>query len=125
MSGVSWLARLSLWLPPLAYMGLIFYLSSQSAPLPELTEHVWDKLLHFAEYGALAFLLSRALVGEGMGWVTALAVAIVLASGYAASDEWHQSFVPLRNSDIHDWMADTLGAGIGAVIYRISRSAGL
>ena len=108
---------LGLWLPPLVYMAVIFHLSSESNPLPEVTAHVWDKLLHVTEYSGLAFLLSRALVGEGIGWVTALAVAILLTSGYGASDEWHQAFVPLRSSDVHDWIADTLGAGMGAALY--------
>ena len=38
--------RLWLWLPAALYMGLIFYLSSLANPLPVLTLHVWDKLLH-------------------------------------------------------------------------------
>ena len=31
----------------------IFYLSSELYPLPQLTAAVWDKLLHFLEYGSL------------------------------------------------------------------------
>ena len=34
-------------------MLVIFFLSSQSHPLPIVTEHVWDKLLHFIEYAVL------------------------------------------------------------------------
>ena len=61
--------RVSLWLPPLLYMAAIFHFSSESQPLPMLTEHVWDKLLHTIEYTGLAILLFRALDGEGLDLV--------------------------------------------------------
>lgn len=99
-------ARLALWLPALAYMVLIFALSSESNPLPALTGHVWDKLLHLTEYGGLAFLFCRALAGEGLSWTAAIVGAAILTSAYGASDEIHQIFVPLRSPDVHDWFAD-------------------
>jgi VanZ family protein len=98
-------------------MAVIFSLSAQSNPLPEVTTRAWDKLLHVMEYAGLGFLFARALMREGMTWLAALAVAIVLTSGYGASDEWHQASVPQRSSDVHDWIADTIGAGLGAVLY--------
>ena len=52
--------RVLLWGPPILYMALIFHLSSESQPLPALTAHVWDKLLHTIEYAGLALLLARA-----------------------------------------------------------------
>ena len=109
--------RAMLWLPPLLYMLLIFYLSSQSKPIPIVTEHVWDKLLHFIEYGILGGLWCRTMRGEGMDWVAALAAATLIASLYGASDEWHQSFVPLRDSSVRDWLSDMLGGSAGAAIY--------
>jgi VanZ family protein len=82
--------RFVLWAPALLFMALIFYSSSQSDPAPELTTVVWDKLLHGGGYAFLAFLYARALRGEGLA-VKAIAVgAMVLASLYAASDEFHQ-----------------------------------
>jgi len=79
--------RVSLWLPPLLYMVLIFQFSSESSPMPEVTEHVWDKLLHLAEYAGLAVLFCRALTGEGLGWLAAALTALLLASGYGATDD--------------------------------------
>jgi len=38
-----------------------------------------------------------------------------LPSLYGVSDEVHQAFVPFRDSNWHDWLADTLGATIGTV----------
>ena len=109
--------RVLLWGPCLVYMALIFHFSSESDPMPVVTTHVWDKLLHLTEYGGLGLLFVRALCGEGAGVATAIVLAVVLASGYGASDEYHQSFVPLRDSDVHDWIADTLGAGVGAAVW--------
>jgi VanZ family protein len=102
-------------------MLIVFHFSSESQPLPAVTAHVWDKLLHLIEYGGLAALVCRALLGEGLGWLAAVAGAIVAASLYGASDEWHQSFVPMRDADIHDWVADTLGGMAGAVVYGVGR----
>ncbi len=113
----GWWPHLHLWLPPLAYMVLVFHLSSQSNPLPVLTEHVWDKALHCSEYGGLAFLLCRALRGEGLGWPAALSLAFTATSVYGATDEWHQLYTPGRSADVHDWMADTVGAAIGLGSY--------
>jgi VanZ family protein len=123
---VDWVNRMkgllrhaSLWLPPLVYMTLIFHFSSQSQPLPLLTEHVWDKALHLTEYAGLCMFLCRAFRGEGLGWTVAIPLALAAASAYGASDEWHQSFVPLRDADIRDWFADTVGATFGAAVYRV------
>ncbi len=106
--------RLSLWVPPAIYMAVIFGFSTQSQPLPQVTAVVWDKLLHFLEYGGLAVLVYRAIAGEGANRIAAFALTVLLASAYGASDEWHQSFVPMRDSDIHDWYADTAGGALGA-----------
>ena len=111
--------RAALWLPPIVYMIAIYHFSSESQPLPSLTERVWDKLLHLAEYGGLAALVCRALLGEGLGWLAAIAGAIVAASLYGASDEWHQSFVPMRDASVRDWLADTLGGTAGALVYGV------
>ena len=109
--------RARLWLPPLTYMAIIFALSAQSNPLPAVTARVWDKLLHLMEYGGLAFLLARALVGDGRSWRAALVGATLLASAYGATDEYHQSFVPGRDSSARDWSADSLGAIVGVSAY--------
>ena len=111
--------RAMLWFPPVAIMLVIFSLSSQSRPLPMLTEHVWDKLLHFTEYAALGAAWYRALRGEGMSAASALVAAAVATAAYGVSDEWHQSFVPLRDASIRDWMTDLMGGAAGAVGYGI------
>ena len=111
--------RLVLWGPPVAYMAVIFYVSGLSDPLPTLTKHVWDKLLHAVEYLGLAVLFARALAGEGMAYVAAAILAVVLASAYAATDEYHQSFVPGRSAEVADLVADACGAAAAAIAIRL------
>ena len=111
--------RLILWGPPIVYMALIFHLSSESAPLPQVTSIVWDKLLHVVEYGVLAILFYRAFTGERLKGLTSALLALVATSLYGASDEWHQMFVPLRSSDVADWVADTAGAILAIAAYAV------
>lgn len=109
------------WLPVALYAGMIFFLSAQSHPdeqLPSfLLKDVSDKVLHAVEYGILALLCCRAFRWAAGPAVArqALVLAIVTASVYGITDEVHQAFVPLRESSWLDWLADTIGATIGAL----------
>ena len=116
------------WVPVALYAGTIFYLSSQSHPEDELPsflfEEVSDKVLHAVEYAGLGGLCYRAFRWGVSGQVAshALLFAIVTASLYGMTDEAHQLFVPLRESGWQDWLADTIGAVIGALSWRFLRS---
>jgi VanZ family protein len=116
------------WVPVALYAGTIFYLSSQSHPeeqLPSfLIEDVSDKVLHAVEYGILALLCYRAFRWAAGPAVArqAVVLAIVTASVYGLTDEAHQFFVPFRESSWLDWLADTIGAVIGAMSWRFIRS---
>lgn len=112
--------RLAAWAAVGAYLALIFYLSSQSDPLPDLTFRVWDKALHATEYGGLGVLLSLALLASGVAPRRALFIAALGASVYGATDEVHQAFVPNRSSDVRDWAADTVGGALGVAAVAIS-----
>jgi len=113
---VSWnrAARLTwLWGPVAACMVGIYFVSAlPSAPLPP---DVSDKSAHLLAYLGLAGLAARATSGGLGNAVTrrAALLALLIASGYGAFDEWHQSLVPGRSSDVQDWYADTIGAVIG------------
>lgn len=73
-----------------------------------------DKIVHGALYGGLGFLFLRALLRGRYLNIPMLSVilAIVLTSLYGVTDEYHQSFVPGRTPEIHDWIADTVGAAL-------------
>ena len=119
-----WIRFLVYWGPVVGYAGLIFYFSAQPNPedlLPSfLFEDVSDKVLHAVEYGLLALVCYRAF-RRGAGPLVArqaLVLAIVTASVFGITDEVHQFFVPFRESTWQDWLADTIGAVIGATGWR-------
>jgi VanZ family protein len=114
------------WGPVCGYAGLIFYLSSQPHPEQDLPSFVMlfsDKVLHAIEYALLGVLCYRAFRwGTNQSWgQQAIPLAVLLASLYGASDEVHQAFVPFRDSSWQDWLADTIGAFIGAMSWRSIR----
>jgi VanZ family protein len=108
------------WAPIFVYLSLIFVLSSLSR-LPFQLPAVpgLDKLIHFCEYGLLAALVARAvhsLPRPKAAWIVWLiAVGVVLVFG--ALDEWYQSSIPRRQSDLLDFSADVLGGMAGSLVY--------
>jgi VanZ family protein len=95
------------WLAVVAWAAVIFALSS----IPSLSTHLgtWDTILrkcaHMTEYAILAVLVARA----AGSWVAAFALTVA----YAATDEWHQTFVRGRHGSPVDVGIDAAGALIG------------
>jgi VanZ family protein len=106
---------LARWLAVAGWMALIFFFSSQPqlpSPPDPWADLIFKKGAHFTVYAVLAVLFRRAL-REGRGiW----ALSWVLAVLYAASDEWHQSFVPGRHPQLTDVLIDACGAVTGLLI---------
>jgi VanZ family protein len=125
----SWLAR---WWPALLWAALISFFSTgtftsdntESVFIPILhwllpkashatlliIHHYIRKSAHFIEYFVFSLLILRAIRGgrHKMRLAWALA-AIGIVAGYAALDEFHQSFVPDRTPAISDVLLDTSG----------------
>jgi len=68
-----------------------------------------DKLAHGLEYGILGILLFRAFQHTNHR-MDSISLAIICAVAFGLSDELHQWFVPHRQADIWDLLADTIGA---------------
>lgn len=104
----SWRAKVALALP-LIYMAVIFRFSAMTGSSLHIS--VSDKLLHTVEYTGLSFLLYIAF-RYGLGWTINRSTwwAVGTTVLYGLSDEWHQSFVPGRDSSILDIAADATGA---------------
>ena len=118
MPGVARLA--STWLPPLAWMAVIFAFSARhGGDHLAAAEVVLRKLAHVIEYFALTALLVRALRRSQVA--AALPFAIVAALAYAASDEWHQSFVPGRTATPRDVAIDGVGIALAAIVVTRTR----
>ena len=135
-------AFLKFWLPVFVWMALIFTGSSDnksyqhsagliepflhwlfpwlSQPHVEIIHHLIRKCVHLTEYAVLALLLWRALRQpvrkdpRPWNWREArLTLLIVML--YAATDEFHQFFIPDRTSLVSDVMIDTVGGAMGLI----------
>lgn len=134
--------RLTIWLPPLAWMALIMWFStgdfsaentgsvlqpvlqwllpwassSQIATLHALVR----KMAHMTEYAVLATLWFIALTRERR-WSARRAawLALLVAVGWAFLDELHQATVPSRTASIGDVGFDTAGALVASSVARL------
>ncbi|HJT46130.1 MAG TPA: VanZ family protein [Chthoniobacterales bacterium] len=129
------------WMPAIVWMALIFLgstdmLSAEHTSrflvpfLRWLDPHItWATLSfvqtiirkagHVTEYAILAALLWRAVRGATVWtskqWIL-FAMTWVLCAIFAATDEFHQSYVPSRTSSFHDVLIDICGALAGLTI---------
>ncbi|MDZ7611938.1 MAG: VanZ family protein [Candidatus Moranbacteria bacterium] len=108
------------YLPPIIWMGIIFYLSSiaglkTGAIIP--VEIVLRKAAHLFEYIFLSFLFWRIFYWR---WKLSAFKSGVLAFSltviYAASDEIHQSFVENRAGRATDVAVDATGGLLGVIL---------
>jgi VanZ family protein len=99
--------------PPIALMAVIFFLSAQ----PDLNSGlgVWDtigrKIIHMASFGLLWFLWQRALR------TSAAYPAVLITLAYAATDEYHQTFVEGRHGSPVDVFIDAVGIAIAVLLH--------
>lgn len=128
------------WAAAVAWMAVIFTASSDLGssehtgsllePLlrffvPDLAPETFElihlairKTAHLTEYAILAILLFRALQATAgprlgaWGW-RAPFLAWLLAAAFAASDEYHQTFVESRGPSGRDVLIDAAGAAMG------------
>src|SRR3954452_20148552 len=112
------MSALGRYAPPVALMGLIFFLSNQ----PHLTSGlgVWDligrKLIHATEYGLLFALWWRAL-----GW-RRWPLAAAIGTGFAMTDEFHQTYIAGRHGTPVDVLIDSSGVAIAAGLILLRRN---
>lgn len=109
------------WTVVVAYMALIWHLSSrsripglESPPFPH-----FDKVLHACAFGGLAFLLLLAFLASrrcGRAWT---GWSVLGATLYGVVDELHQSYVPGRSADVLDLVADGGGAILVGVTWQL------
>jgi VanZ family protein len=136
---------LKYWLPLIVWMAVIFSASGDTksyqhssrlvAPIvrwlfPNISPDALDlivlvvrKCAHLTEYAVLAILFWRAIRKPAKrdlrpwSWPTA-GRSVLLVALYAASDEFHQLFVPTRDAALHDVAIDTFGAVLGMILLR-------
>lgn len=79
-------------------------------------EYFIRKAAHFSEYLLLGFLIAGFLSTFSISYIWVFLIAISASFLYAASDEWHQSFVEGRAMLLFDMLIDTIGSAFGSVI---------
>jgi VanZ family protein len=114
------IAILRYWLPLASYLGAIFYFSNLSDPTPGVDVPINDKVIHFLQYFPLPFLFFRAFKNAATRAFKShyFLYGIALAVLYALSDEFHQSFIALRDASLFDFAADVGGIMLGAIIMK-------
>lgn len=102
------------------YCLFIYWLSNQpTLPVPDLFTFQ-DKILHAGAYFIMGVLAWRSFKHLLNRFIALALISITFCSLYGISDEWHQSFVAGRSSDIFDWVADTVGAGLAVfLLYKL------
>lgn len=126
------------WLPALLWMGLIFFMSHQQGGgsgrlsrmilewfasfgldlrvlFGENAFWVIRKMAHFTEYFIL-FLLVNLALRQYWEWKKRRWRVLLVCFLYAASDEFHQLFIPGRVGDVLDVTIDTLGASTAMLL---------
>ena len=131
-------SRLKYWIPALCVAALIsafsthYFSGEQTARIripvlhwlfPFANSHTLHlmhvgirKLAHVTEFGVLSVSVFHGVRAERHGWKIKWAViTLVIAVSYAGLDEWHQSFVPLREARFRDVLIDSIGALLAQV----------
>jgi len=105
-------------IPALVWLVLIHGVSS--VPGEDLPAVIDDRVAHFLEYfifGVLLYFAAAAFDRTGRPWIVALGV-VLFAATWGALDEFHQSFVPGRDSSLKDLCFDIAGASTASLLAR-------
>ena len=114
------LTKIKYLLPTIIIAIAIFLVSHQpNLQLPETGIDFFDKLLHIIAYLIFGITINYAIVGLKPGIETrkAFIILLVVGSVYAFSDELHQYYVPGRDADIIDFLADLVGILLSFFFY--------
>jgi VanZ like family len=69
------------------------------------------KAAHVTEFAVFSMAVFHGVRAERYGWRLDWALlTLLIAVSYAGLDEWHQSFVPVREARVRDVLIDSFGA---------------
>jgi VanZ family protein len=107
------------WLPLVVYCAMVFIQSAFPAPEKLPSFFLMDKMIHFALYAVMGILFYRAYKTLPLAYryQILMLLSFTSASLYGISDEIHQHFVPYREADFFDVVADAIGAACGVYLY--------
>jgi VanZ family protein len=110
-----WYTAFAIW------FGVLWWLSSEIRTFPTPVQfYSSDKVLHFGYFFGGAGLLSAAIfrTRPEMAATRRILIAILVVALVGVIDELHQSTVPGRDATITDFIADTLGAIAGSLVFQ-------
>ncbi|HEV3415862.1 MAG TPA: VanZ family protein [Pirellulales bacterium] len=141
----SWPHRLWRYGPVLIWIGLIFWASTDqfssentaqviqpwlvwlfpgmSAETLDWLHGVIRKSAHVTEYAIFALLVARAFLSSSRPWLSRrwFVAGFLVLTALAASDEYHQSFVPSRTAAVTDVLIDMSGGLVALTILALFR----
>ena len=109
-----------IWVPLIIWSGVIFTFSSiPYLKVPQFGLGFEDKIYHFAEFFIWGMLFSRSykLNNASGKELAGFAIALIIGIIFAVVDEGHQHWIPGRQFDWKDMMADWGGLITSLLIF--------
>lgn len=111
------------YFPVVAWMALIFLLSSIPGNGFDGEKDFWFYLqrkgAHVFEYFVLSILFARVFFWRGCRCWRSLVFAGIVSLLYAASDEFHQTFIFDREGKFSDVLIDSTGIVLGLLVFKV------
>jgi len=106
------------FIPLVIMMGVIFYFSHQPGDSLDLPDF-WmsDKVAHCSAYFLLGVSVVYGFASLRFRPALIALIAIFFCLAYGITDEFHQSFIPLRSVSSGDVLADTTGGILAAFFF--------
>lgn len=112
-----WSSAFAVWFAVLWFLSSLSPSSQASPEIPHL-----DKVAHFGYFFGGAGLLAASLYRLNPAtphWRRIILLTILILAAVGWLDEWHQTHTPGRSGNSWgDWLADVLGATVGALTFR-------
>lgn len=98
---------------------LVFIGIDVNSAFGDMAQFVIRKMAHFTEYFIFALLSYNLMRCYDMKKGKSRILMIIFAFLYAATDEFHQSFVPGRGPQFRDVLIDTCGAAAASLVLTV------
>jgi len=110
--------RLKFFIPAFAWAAIIFSVSAiPDLPTTTFGFKMIDKIAHFGEFFILGIFIAHALSKQSLRTINVFLISACISALYGISDEFHQFFVPGRQMDGLDMLADIIGGVSASGVY--------
>ena len=93
------------------------YQEPQRWNILETINHIVRKSAHFCEYAVLSIAFALHLFVHQKSRRYIIIWSTLMSGAYAATDEYHQTFIPGRSGQFSDVLLDTTGAFVGVFCF--------